>query len=54
MKEEIIKQLWEETSQIIKIADEIDDVFHRNGYVISHDKIEHFVVDCIKGDQRRI
>jgi len=34
--------------KLAKIVDEIDSVFHRNGYVISHDKIAHFVVDCIK------
>ena len=48
----IVRQLWEETGIkgeiLAKIVDEIDSVFHRNGYVISHDKIAHFVVDCIK------
>jgi len=48
----IVRQLWEETGikgeKLAKIVDEIDSVFHRNGYVISHDKITHFVVDCIK------
>ena len=48
----IVRQLWEETGikgeKLAKIVDEIDNVFHRNGYVISHDKIAHFVVDCIK------
>jgi len=38
--------------QIIEIVDEIDNVFHRNGYVISHDKIAHFVVDCIRENAR--
>ena len=50
----IIRQIWEETTgvsgeKVTKIANEIDDVFHRNGYAISHNKIAHFVVDCIKG-----
>jgi len=50
---EVVEQLWEEMigisgEKLAKIVDEIDSVFHRNGYVISHDKIAHFVVDCIK------
>jgi len=54
----IIRRLWEEIigikgEEVAKITDEIDDVFHRNGYVISHAKITHFVVDCIKEEQRR-
>lgn len=49
----IVRELWKEMTgiegeEVAKIIDEIDDVFHRNGYVISHDKIAHFVVDCIK------
>ena len=53
----IVRQLWEETAEIkvekvAKIVDEIDSVFHRNGYVISHDKIAHFVVDCIRENAR--
>ena len=34
--------------KVIEIADEIDNIFHKNGYVVSHDKIAHFVVDCIR------
>jgi len=50
---EIADQLWEETAgvsgeKITDIVDEIDSVFHKNGYVISHDKIVHFVIDCIR------
>ena len=50
---EIADQLWKETigisgEKITDIVDEIDSVFHKNGYVISHDKIVHFVIDCIR------
>ena len=56
MKEEIkeiVDQLWRETigisgEKITDIVDEIDTIFHKNGYVISHDKIMHFVIDCIR------
>ena len=53
----IVRQLWEEITgikgeEVAKIVDEIDDVFHRNGYVIPRDKITHFVVDCIRENQR--
>ena len=56
MKEEIkeiVDQLWRETigisgEKIADIVDEIDTIFHKNGYVISHDKIVHFVIDCIR------
>ena len=50
---EIADQLWKETigisgEKIAVIVDEIDSVFHKNGYVIPHDKIVHFVIDCIR------
>ena len=50
---EIADQLWKETigisgEKITVIVDEIDSVFHKNGCVISHDKIIHFVIDCIR------
>ena len=50
---EIVEQIWEEATgvsgeKVAKIVDEIDSIFHKNGYVVSHDKIAHFVVDCIK------
>jgi len=55
MKEikEIVEQIWEETAgvsgeKVTEIVDEIDNIFHKNGYVVSHDKIAHFVVDCIR------
>jgi len=34
--------------KIADIVDEIDSVFHKNGYVVPHDKIMHFVIDCIR------
>ena len=51
----IVRQLWEETAgiegeKLVKIVSEIDDVFHKNGYVVSHDKIAHFIMDCIRED----
>jgi len=51
----IVGQLWEETAgiegeKLVKIVSEIDDVFHKNGYVVSHDKIAHFIMDCIRED----
>jgi len=50
---EIVEQLWKEATgvsgeKVAEIADEIDNIFHKNGYVVSHDKIAHFVVDCIR------
>ena len=50
---EIVEQIWEEATgvsgeKVTEIVDEIDNIFHKNGYVVSHDKIAHFVVDCIK------
>ena len=50
---EIADQLWKETigisgEKITVIVDEIDSIFHKNGYVISHDKIVYFVIDCIR------
>ena len=50
---EIVEQIWEETAgvsgeKVAEIVDEIDSIFHKNGYVVSHDKIAHFVVDCIR------
>ena len=50
----VVRQLWEETigisgEKVAEIVDEIDDIFHTNGYVVPHDKITHFVVDCIRG-----
>jgi len=49
----IVRQLWKETvgideDKLFKIVDEIDDVFHKNGYAVSHDEIASFVVSCIK------
>ena len=55
MKEikEIVEQIWKEATgvsgeKVAEIVDEIDSIFHKNGYVVSHDKIAHFVVDCIR------
>ena len=31
--------------KLFKIVDEIDDVFHKNGYAVSHDEIASFVVN---------
>jgi len=50
---EIVEQIWEEATgvsgeKVTEIVDEIDNIFHKNGYVVSHDKIAHFVVDCIR------
>jgi len=50
---EIVEQLWKETARtsgekVADIVDEIDSIFHKNGYVVSHDKITRFVVDCIR------
>ena len=50
---EIVEQICEETAgvsgeKVAENADEIDNIFHKNGYVVSHDKIAHFVVDCIR------
>ena len=53
--EKIVKQLRKQITdineeKIIEITDEIDNIFHKNGYVVSHDKIAHFVVSCIRED----
>ena len=50
---ETVKELWIDAfgvtgEEVSEIAEQIDSVFHKGGYVISHNKIEHFVVDCIK------
>ena len=50
---EIVEQLWKEATwvsgeKVAEIVDEIDSIFHKNGYVVSHDKIAHFVVECIR------
>ena len=34
--------------EVIALTVQIDKVFHEAGYVVSHDKINHFVVDAIK------
>jgi len=39
--------------EVAEIVDEIDSIFHKNGYVVSHDKIAHFVVDCIREKEER-
>ena len=49
----VVRQLWEETigisgEKVAEIVDEIDNIFYKNGYVVPHDKITHFVVDCIR------
>lgn len=49
----IMRELFNDTfgvsgEEIIEITDSIDNIFHSHGYVISHDKISRFVVECIR------
>lgn len=50
---EVVEEAWKETygitgEEVVNLTDAIECIFHEYGYVISHAKIAHFVVDCIK------
>ena len=49
----LIRKLFNDTfgisgEEIVEITELIDDIFHKYGYVIPHDKISRFVVECIR------
>ena len=49
----IVEETWKDTygvtgEDVVKLTDKIDIIFYESGYIISYDKIAHFVVECIK------
>lgn len=53
-----IDDLWVATwgvtgSEVVMIADQIDNIFHRSGYVIAHSRINRFVLECLVEEVER-